>query len=137
MITIAEINEARERVREHIYISPCAYSETISRMTGNRVSFKLENLQMTGSFKERGALNRLAMLSADEAKRGGITASAGNHGMAVAFHTRRLGIRATVVMPTQAPLIKVTQVRGYGAEARLFGADYDGAFAEAEKIARE
>jgi threonine dehydratase len=137
MIGISDIQAARARIGDHIYVSPCAYSETISRMTGNRVFFKLENLQMTGSFKERGALNRLSTLSAEEARRGVVTASAGNHGMAVAFHTRRLGIRSTVVMPTQAPLIKVTQVRGYGAEARLFGADYDSAFGEAEKIARE
>src|SRR5689334_13469552 len=137
MIDLADIQQARERIRDRIYVSPCAASETISRMTGSRVLFKLENLQVTGSFKERGALNKLATLNADERKRGVITASAGNHGMAVAFHTQRLGIKATVVMPTQAPLIKVTQVRGYGAEARLFGADYDAAFAEAEKIARE
>jgi threonine dehydratase len=137
MIGLQDIQQARERIRDRIYVSPCAASETVTRMTGSRVFFKLENLQVTGSFKERGALNKLATLSADERRRGVITASAGNHGMAVAFHTQRLGIKATVVMPTQAPLIKVTQVRGYGAEARLFGADYDAAFAEAEKIARE
>ncbi|HEX2387323.1 MAG TPA: threonine ammonia-lyase [Candidatus Binatia bacterium] len=137
MIALNDIDEARRRIADQIYQSPCAYSETISRKTGKRVFFKLENLQMTGSFKERGAPNRLLALTPEEKQRGVITASAGNHGMAVAFHTRRLGIRSTVVMPTNAPLIKVTQVRGYGAEARLFGADYDGAFAEAEKIARE
>jgi threonine dehydratase len=136
MISCADIAQARERIREHIYLSPCAYSETISRLTGNRVFFKLENLQMTGSFKERGALNRLATLSPEERQRGVITASAGNHGLAVAFHTRRLGIRSTVVMPLHAPLIKVTQVRRYGAETKLFGADYDGAFEEAESLAR-
>jgi threonine dehydratase len=136
MIGFPDIAEARERIREHIYLSPCAYSETISRLTGNRVFFKLENLQMTGSFKERGALNRLATLSPEERQRGVITASAGNHGLAVAFHTQRLGIRSTVVMPLHAPLIKVTQVRRYGAETKLFGADYDGAFEEAESLAR-
>jgi threonine dehydratase len=137
MIALKDIEQARQRIADRIYQSPCAYSETISRRTGKRVFFKLENLQMTGSFKERGALNRLLTLTAEEKQRGVITASAGNHGMAVAFHTRNLGIQSTVVMPTHAPLIKVTQVRGYGAEARLFGADYDGAFDEAEKIARE
>jgi threonine dehydratase len=137
MIRLSDIEEARRRIADRIYQSPCAYSETISRLTGKRVFFKLENLQMTGSFKERGALNRLLTLTPEEKQRGVITASAGNHGMAVAFHTRTLRIRSTVVMPMQAPLIKVTQVRGYGAEARLFGADYDSAFAEAEKIARE
>lgn len=137
MITIEDVQRARSRIRDSIYVSPCAHTEMLSQLTGNKVYLKLENLQMTGSFKERGALNKLATLSAEEAGRGVITASAGNHGMAVAFHTQRLGIKATVVMPTQAPLIKVTQVRGYGAEARLFGADYDEAFAEAERIARE
>jgi threonine dehydratase len=137
MITFADIAEARERIRDHIYLSPCAYSETISRLTGNRVFFKLENLQMTGSFKERGALNRLSTLSPEERQRGVITASAGNHGLAVAFHTQRLGIRSTVVMPVQAPLIKVTQVRRSGAETRLCGTDYDEAFEEAQIIARD
>lgn len=137
MIAPVDIAEARERIREHIYLSPCAYSETISRLTGNRVFFKLENLQMTGSFKERGALNRLATLSPEERQRGVITASAGNHGLAVAFHTQRLGIRSTVVMPVQAPLIKVTQVRRCGAETRLSGTDYDEAFEQAQLLARD
>ena len=92
MITFKDIEAARERIRNTIYLSPCAYSETFSRMTGNTVFFKLENLQMTGSFKERGALNRLLALSKAEAKRGVIAASAGNHGMALAFHSQRLGI---------------------------------------------
>src|SRR3970040_2985980 len=99
MITFVDVEEARERIKDQIYLSPFAYSETISRMSGNRVFFKLENLQMTGSFKERGALNRLLTLTAEEAKRGVIAASAGNHGMALAFHRRRLGIAATILMP--------------------------------------
>ena len=137
MITFVDIEEARERIQNQIYLSPFPYSETISRLTGNRVSFKLENLQMTGSFKERGALNRLLTLTPDEAKRGVIAASAGNHGMAVAFHSRRLDISATIVMPLHAPLIKVSRVRQYGAEIVLHGADYDEAFAEAHRLARE
>jgi len=134
MITFKDIEAARERIRNTIYLSPCAYSETFSRMTGNTVFFKLENLQMTGSFKERGALNRLLALSKEETKRGVIAASAGNHGMAVAFHCQRLGIPATVVMPVHAPLIKVTSVQRYGGHIRLYGSDYDAAFDEAQRL---
>src|SRR5574341_856297 len=137
MITFVDIEEARERIKEHIYLSPFPYSETISRMSGNRVFFKLENLQMTGSFKERGALNRLLTLTPDEAQRGVIAASAGNHGMAMAFHSRRLNIAATIVMPLFAPLIKVTRVRQYGATSVLSGNDYDAALAEALRLSEE
>ncbi len=137
MITFVDVEEARERIQNQIYLSPFAFSETISRLTGNRAFFKLENLQMTGSFKERGALNRLLTLTPDEAKRGVIAASAGNHGMAVAFHSHRLNISATIVMPLHAPLIKITRVRQYGAQTVLHGADYDEAFAEAYRLAQE
>ena len=92
---------------------------------------------MTGSFKERGALNRLLTLTPDEAKRGVIAPSAGNHGMAVAFHSQRLKISATIVMPLHAPLIKVSRVRHYGAQTVLHGTDYDAAFAEAQRLAQE
>ena len=137
MITFGDIEHSRERIQQQIYLSPFAYSETISRMTGNRVFFKLENLQMTGSFKERGALNRLLTLTSDEAQRGTIAASAGNHGMAVAFHSQRLGISATIVMPLHAPLIKISRVRQYGGECVLHGSDYDAAFGEAQRLSRE
>ena len=137
MITFVDVEEARERIKDQIYLSPFPYSETISRMSGSRVFFKLENLQMTGSFKERGALNRLLTLTPEEAARGVIAASAGNHGMAVAFHSRRLGIAATIVMPRHAPLIKISRVRQYGAEVLLHGDDYDMAFAEARRLSQE
>ena len=137
MVSFQDIKDARQRIREHIYLSPFPSSETISRMTSNRVYFKLDNLQMTGSFKERGALNRLLTLSRDEASGGVIAASAGNHGMAVAFHCQRLAIAATIVMPVAAPLIKVSWVRRYGAKAQLFGSDYDAAFTEAQRLSRE
>lgn len=137
MITFVDVEEARERIKSQIYLSPFPYSETISQLTGNRVFFKLENLQMTGSFKERGALNRLLTLTPDDAKRGVIAASAGNHGMAVAFHSQRLKIAATIVMPLHAPLIKVSRVRHYGAQSVLLGADYDAAFGEAQRLAQE
>jgi threonine dehydratase len=137
MITSVDVEEARERIRNQIYLSPFPYSESISRLTGTRAYFKLENLQMTGSFKERGALNRLLTLNPDEASRGVIAASAGNHGMAVAFHSQRLHISATIVMPLHAPLIKVSQVRRYGAQTVLHGTDYDAAFAEAYRLAKQ
>jgi len=92
MLSFVDVEEARQRIRDQVYLSPLSYSETISRMTSSKIYFKLDNLQMTGSFKERGALNRLLSLTQDEAKRGVIAASAGNHGMAVAFHSRRLNI---------------------------------------------
>jgi threonine dehydratase len=137
MSTFVDVEQARERIKDQIYLSPFPHSETISRMTGNKVFFKLENLQMTGSFKERGALNRLLTLTPEESKRGVIAASAGNHGMAVAFHSRRLNIASTIVMPSSAPLIKVSRVRQYGAESVLHGGDYDAAYAEAIKVSRE
>jgi threonine dehydratase len=137
MLSFVDIEEARERIKDQIYLSPFPHSETISRMTGNKVSFKLENLQLTGSFKERGALNRLLTLTPEEAQRGVIAASAGNHGMAMAYHSRRLNIASTIVMPMSAPLIKVTRVRQYGATSVLSGHDYDGALAEALRLSEE
>ena len=137
MINFADIEAARARIKGHIYLSPLPHSETISRMTGNQVFFKLENLQMTGSFKERGALNRLLTLSADEIRRGVIAASAGNHGMALAFHSQRLNIAATIVMPVFAPLVKISRVRQYGAQSLLHGDDYDTALAEALSLSQE
>jgi threonine dehydratase len=137
MLNFADVEEARRRIHDQIYISPLSYSETISRMTSSRVFFKLDNLQMTGSFKERGALNRLLTLTQGEAERGVIAASAGNHGMAVAFHSRRLNVESTIVMPVHAPLIKVGRVRQYGAHTVLHGADYAEAFTEAQRLSQE
>ena len=137
MISYVDVEEARERIKDQIYLSPLPYSETLSRITGHRVFCKLENLQITGSFKERGALNRLLTLSDEEARCGVIAASAGNHGMALALHSRRLNIAATIVMPLAAPLIKVSRVRQYGAVGLLHGEDYDGALTEAQRISKE
>ena len=131
MLTLADIERARGRIKDSIYMSPCAHSETFSSLTGNKVYFKLENLQMTGSFKERGALNKILLLSDEEKRRGVIAASAGNHAQGVAYHATRNGIRSTIVMPTATPLIKVTRTKEYGAEVVLHGASYDEAFDEA------
>jgi threonine dehydratase len=131
MISIGDIERARARIKDSIYISPCAHSVTFSKLTGNKVFFKLENLQMTGSFKERGALNKILTLTDEEKQRGVIAASAGNHAQGVSYHATRTGIRATIVMPTATPLVKVTRTREYGAEVVLHGASYDEAFEEA------
>jgi threonine dehydratase len=137
VVTLEDIEAARARLAGAIYLSPCAHSETFSRAAGNRVHLKLENLQMTGSFKERGALNKLATLSDAERARGVIAASAGNHAQGVAYHAGRLGVRARIYMPVTTPLIKVSATRGYGAEVVLHGGDYDEAFAEATARCRE
>jgi threonine dehydratase len=131
MVTVSDIQTALGRIRESIQISPCTRSETFSELAGNSVYLKLENRQRTGAYKERGALNKLLTLSAEERSRGVIAASAGNHAQAVAYHAARLGIRARICMPLPTPLIKVSATRGYGADVVLHGANYDEAFAEA------
>jgi threonine dehydratase len=106
-------------------------SETFSQLTGNSIFLKLENLQMTGSFKERGALNKILLLTDDERRRGVIAASAGNHAQAVAYHATKRGIASQICMPLTTPLVKVSATRGHGAEVILFGANYDEACQEA------
>ena len=136
MITSADILAASTIVFPQIYRSPCAYSQTLSAMTGLRVHLKLENLQMTGSFKERGALYRLSRLSEAERACGVITASAGNHAQGVAYHAKRLGIQATVVMPEKTPLVKVSATQRHGARIVMHGSSYDEACERAHEIAR-
>src|SRR6202051_2545399 len=133
MITLNDIQAALARIRNSIYLSPCARSETFSESTGNTVYLKLDNLQRTGSFKERGALNKLLLLTAEERAKGVIAASAGNHAQGVAYHAGKLGIRAQICMPLTTPLIKVSATRGYGAEVVLHGANYDEAFEESRR----
>jgi threonine dehydratase len=130
-LDVDAVEAARVRLRDTIYQTPCPYSETLSELTGTSCHVKLENLQMTGSFKERGAANLLLQLDEAERRRGVVAASAGNHGLAVAFHAELLGIQATIVMPAYAPLIKVTSARRYGAEVILDGANYDEAYEQA------
>ncbi len=136
-VTLADVEAARARLAGVIHETPCAYSQRLSDLTGARVFVKLENLQMTGSFKERGAANVLLQLSPAERKRGVVTASAGNHGLAVAFHAARLGVGAVIVMPEWAPLTKVTAARRQGAEVVLHGENYDEAYARAREIETE
>ena len=136
-ISLADVLAARERVRSAIYYSPCPHSQMLSALTGQQIYLKLENLQMTGSFKERGALNRIALLTPEEAARGVVAASAGNHAQGVAYHATARGIRAIVVMPLPTPLVKVTATRNFGAEVLLHGANYDEACEEATRISVE
>jgi threonine dehydratase len=130
-LTLAEIQAAMGRVRESIYLSPCPRSETFSQLTGNSVYLKLDNLQRTGAFKERGALNKLLTLTPEERLRGVIAASAGNHAQGVAYHAGRLGVRTQICMPLTTPLIKASATKSYGAEVVLHGANYDEACEEA------
>jgi threonine dehydratase len=125
---LAAIVAARARLAGVVDQTPCAMSRALSALTGIRCWVKLENLQMTGSFKERGAANLLLELGTEERRRGVIAASAGNHGLAVAHHAARLGIPAVIVMPEWAPLIKVTTARRNGAEVILFGGSFDEAY---------
>ena len=133
-VDYAAIVAARERIAHAIWQTPCARSETLSRRTGCNLYLKLENLQMTGSFKERGALNRLLQLTAEERDCGVIAASAGNHAQGVAFAARSLGIDATIVMPTGTPLVKVERTRELGARVCLQGESYADAFQVAERM---
>ncbi|MGH9834953.1 MAG: threonine ammonia-lyase, partial [Blastocatellia bacterium] len=137
MITLQAIQDARARLGRAIYHTPCPVSLTLSRLCGCRTYFKLENLQMTGSFKERGALNKLLQLGEAEKRAGVIAASAGNHAQGVAYHATRLGLKSTIVMPRPTPLIKVVNTRDLGGEVILHGANYDEALAHATQIAKE
>ena len=137
MVTLQKIQAAAARIRDSIFVSPFVRSETFSKLTGNSVFFKLENLQMTGSYKERGALNKILLLSDDERRRGVIAASAGNHAQAVAYHSTKRGIKAQICMPLTTPLVKVTATREYGAEVILVGTNYDETCEEALRRCRE
>src|SRR6202008_5111408 len=134
VIGLEDVVAARGRVNGAIYYTPCPHSQMLSGLTGQQVYLKLEKLQMKGSFKERGALNRIAMLTPEQAARGVVAASAGNHAQGVAYHATKRGIRALIVMPLATPLVKVTATRGFGAEVVLHGANYDEACEEAMRL---
>jgi len=136
-VTLTEIHAAMGRVRDSIYLSPCARSEEMSQLTANSVYLKLDNLQRTGAFKERGALNKLLTLTGEERSRGVIAASAGNHAQGLAYHAGRHAIQAQIVMPLTTPLIKVSATKGYGADVVLHGANYDEACEEAIRRSSE
>ena len=138
MLEIQDIRAAAQRLQGQVLDTPCVESRTLSQITGANVYLKFENLQFTASFKERGACNRLAQLTAEEGARGVIAMSAGNHAQGVAYHAQRLGIRAVIVMPRFTPGVKVERTRGFGAEVVLHGDTLDEARAFAlEKSQKE
>jgi threonine dehydratase len=124
-LTFDDIKAAATRLHGHIERTPCRHSRTLSEITGAEVWVKFENLQFTAAFKERGALNKLSLMSADERARGVIAASAGNHAQGLAYHAARMGVPATIVMPKGTPMVKVEHTRGHGAEVVLEGESYD------------
>ncbi len=131
MVNLESIEAAAARIGASIYESPLMHSKMLSRLTGNSIFLKLENLQMTGAFKERGALNRILTLTDEERRQGVIAASAGNHGQGVAYHATQRGIPAQIWMPRLTPLIKFSATRAYGADVVLHGDNYDEACAAA------
>jgi threonine dehydratase len=133
--TVEDIEAARRRIADGVMLTPCIRAAGLQDVLPYRLHLKLESLQRTGSFKDRGALNRLLELTEEERARGVVTASAGNHAQAVAWHCGRLGIPATVVMPEHSPLIKVTNTRRYGATVTLRGATLSDGLAEVERLA--
>jgi threonine dehydratase len=135
VVSFADIEAARERSKGAVYYSPCLPSIPLSELTGMEIFCKLDNLQRTGSFKERGARNVLSQLPAEQKKRGVIAASAGNHGQALAYQGKLLGVPATVVMPKHAPLIKVSNCQKLGARVVLHGKDFAEAKTRAHEIA--
>jgi threonine dehydratase len=137
IVTLQDIEAAAAAIRGNVENTPCLHSRTLSAITGAEVYLKFENHQFTASFKERGALNKLLSLSPAERAAGVIAASAGNHAQGVAYHAKRLGIPAVIVMPRFTPVVKVQQTRDHGAEAILHGENFDEAKAQAYAIAAQ
>jgi threonine dehydratase len=131
-VTLADVQAAHARIADQIVRTPTFISKTLSELTGATVYLKFENLQFTAAYKERGALNTLLQLPAGTS--GVIAASAGNHAQGLAYHANRLGIPATIVMPTNTPTVKVTQTEGHGATVVLFGDTFDAAYAHAREL---
>jgi len=136
-LNVEKIQKAARRLEGVIHPTPLDFSATFSRLTGSQVYLKLENLQKTGSFKIRGAYNKICILDEASRQKGVIAASAGNHAQGVAYAATRAGITALVVMPENAPVAKVTATQGYGARVVLAGEDYDQAFAHALALQKE
>jgi len=137
MVTLRDIWAARERMGDAVVRSRCAPSYSITQLTGSKVWLKFENMQMTGSYKERGALNKILTLSDEERQRGLVAASAGNHAQAVSHHATERGLSAQIVMPLATPLNKVMSTRRFGGEVILHGANYDEACVEAQRLCAE
>src|SRR6476620_2413150 len=135
--SIDDIRAATKRIEGNVVRTPLMVSRTLSEIIGAEVWLKFENLQFTAAYKERGALNKLLQLTSEERARGVIAASAGNHAQAGAYHAKRLGIPATIVMPETTPSVKVTQTAGHGATVVLHGNMFDDAYAKARELALE
>ena len=136
-LTLEDVQEAAERIAGAVVRTPMMHSATLSERTGADVYVKLENLQFTGAYKERGALNRLLLMEPEQRARGVIAASAGNHAQALAYHARRLGVPAVIVMPAPTPSVKVSQTERHGAEIVLEGETFDEALACALRLAED
>ena len=136
-IGLPEIEAAAERIAGAVLRTPALPSIELSQRSGAEVWLKFENLQHTGAYKERGALNKLLLMDEDTRSRGVIAASAGNHSQAVAYHARRLGVPVVIVMPVSTPIVKVSQTEGHGAEVVLHGEIFDEAYAEALRLAEQ
>ena len=136
-VTLADIRAARRRIAGGVTVTPCPESIPLSEITGARIYCKLDNLQRTGSFKERGARNALLQLTPAQQKRGVIAASAGNHAAALAYHGQLLGIPVTVVMPDYAPMIKISTCKRLGAQVLIHGSDFALARARADELVAE
>ncbi len=134
-IGMADVEAAARAIAGQVIHTPCLRSQTLSQLTGADVWLKFENLQFTAAYKERGALNKLLSLTPAERQRGVIAASAGNHAQGLAYHARRLGIPATIVMPRFTPIVKVQQTEGHGANVVLFGEKFEEASAHAHELA--
>src|ERR1700743_756837 len=136
-VSLSEIVAARSRLNGSIVHTECTESTALSELTGARIFCKQEYRQRTGSFKERGARNALSLLTPEQAKKGGLAASAGNHALGLAWHGHLLGIAVTVVMPRFAPLVKVARCRRFGATVILHGDAFEEARHEANRLAEE
>lgn len=136
-VTLADIQAAAQRIDGAVVRTPTMLSRTLSELTGATVYLKFENLQFTAAYKERGALNKLLLMSDEKRSHGVIAASAGNHAQGLAYHAKRLGIPATIVMPHSTPMIKVMQTEGHGATVVLFGDIFDEAYTHALTLAQE
>jgi threonine dehydratase len=136
-VTFDDILAARDRIAGQVDRTPVRYSRRLSQLTGAEVWVKFDNLHFTGSFKERGALNRLLQLTPDERRRGVVAASAGNHAQALAYHGARLGVPVTIVMPEGTPFVKADGTRAHGATVVIKGGDFSGSTEEAHRLRDE
>src|SRR5437763_1683976 len=124
-LSLADVEAARRRLATGLRLTPCLIAPALSEIVGMKLWLKRDDLQRTGSFKERGARHALLCLNDEERGRGVVAASAGNHALGLAYHGAQLGVRVTVVMPVAAPTVKVVRCRGLGAEVVLYGENFE------------